>query len=212
MGRNNTTTATTSSKPATTTTQKKKKKKLVIIVAGPTGVGKSSLAALLCTPQRSSKILEDHDRICNIIHHEDETSNNKNENSNNKNNNGIGHIISADSVQVYKDLTIGANKPTPHELQSVKHHLIDIVNVNETAGNAYGAAQWMNDCLYIIDSLLNNQDQQQQQQDQKKQQQEGNNGIDNDNNDEYNNIDNNIDNKNNNNNIKDETKRIDTQT
>lgn len=36
-----------------------------------------------------------------------------------------GEIISADSRQVYKHLTIGTAKPAPEELQRVKHHFID---------------------------------------------------------------------------------------
>jgi tRNA dimethylallyltransferase len=37
-------------------------------------------------------------------------------------------IISADSRQVYRYLNIGTAKPTHDELQSVKHHMIDIIN------------------------------------------------------------------------------------
>lgn len=36
-----------------------------------------------------------------------------------------GEIISADSRQIYKHLTIGTAKPSPEELQRVKHHFID---------------------------------------------------------------------------------------
>ena len=34
-------------------------------------------------------------------------------------------IISADSRQVYKLLTIGTAKPSPEELKRVKHHFVD---------------------------------------------------------------------------------------
>jgi tRNA dimethylallyltransferase len=37
-------------------------------------------------------------------------------------------IISADSMQVYKLLTIGTAKPTPEELQGIPYHLIDFVS------------------------------------------------------------------------------------
>jgi tRNA dimethylallyltransferase len=40
-------------------------------------------------------------------------------------------IISADSRQVYKYLNIGTAKPTKDELQSIKHHMIDIINPDQ---------------------------------------------------------------------------------
>lgn len=48
-----------------------------------------------------------------------------------------GEIISVDSMQVYRYMDIGTAKPTIDELQSVKHHLIDILDPNEqfSAGN-----------------------------------------------------------------------------
>lgn len=42
-----------------------------------------------------------------------------------------GEIISADSMQVYKDLNIGSAKVTPLEMDGVPHHLIDILNPTE---------------------------------------------------------------------------------
>jgi len=42
-----------------------------------------------------------------------------------------GEIISADSRQIYKQLNIGTAKPTSEELQKVKHHFIDILNLHE---------------------------------------------------------------------------------
>jgi tRNA dimethylallyltransferase len=42
-----------------------------------------------------------------------------------------GEIISADSMQLYRDLNIGVAKPTLEEQQSVKHHLINIVDITE---------------------------------------------------------------------------------
>lgn len=41
-------------------------------------------------------------------------------------------IISADSAQVYKKLNIGTAKIKEEEKQGVKHHLIDVVEANET--------------------------------------------------------------------------------
>lgn len=42
-----------------------------------------------------------------------------------------GEIISADSRQIYKKLSIGTAKPSVTELQRVKHHFIDILNPDE---------------------------------------------------------------------------------
>src|SRR2546422_3802436 len=42
-----------------------------------------------------------------------------------------GEIISVDSMQVYRGLDIGTAKPSPQERQRVRHHLIDVVELNE---------------------------------------------------------------------------------
>ncbi len=47
-----------------------------------------------------------------------------------------GEIVSADSVQVYRQLEIGANKPSREERKRVPHHLVDLVDTHAdfTAG------------------------------------------------------------------------------
>jgi len=47
-----------------------------------------------------------------------------------------GEIVSADSVQIYKHLQVGANKPSLEELERVPHHLVSSVELdaNFTAG------------------------------------------------------------------------------
>lgn len=42
-----------------------------------------------------------------------------------------GEIISADSMQIYKEMNIGTAKPTENELKTVPHHLINIVKPDE---------------------------------------------------------------------------------
>ena len=42
-----------------------------------------------------------------------------------------GEIISADSMQIYRKMTIGTAKPTKEEMQGIPHHMIDIVEPNE---------------------------------------------------------------------------------
>ncbi|MFQ6122086.1 MAG: tRNA (adenosine(37)-N6)-dimethylallyltransferase, partial [Dehalococcoidales bacterium] len=43
-----------------------------------------------------------------------------------------GEIVSADSRQVYRHMDIGTAKPSHKELAQVPHHLIDIINPDET--------------------------------------------------------------------------------
>lgn len=43
-----------------------------------------------------------------------------------------GEIISADSRQIYREMNIGTAKPSPEELKRVKHHLIDILQPEES--------------------------------------------------------------------------------
>jgi tRNA dimethylallyltransferase len=42
-----------------------------------------------------------------------------------------GEIVSADSMQIYKGMTIGTAKPTEQEMCGVKHHLIDFANLSQ---------------------------------------------------------------------------------
>ncbi len=42
-----------------------------------------------------------------------------------------GEIISADSIQVYKELNIGSAKIMPGEMQGIKHYLIDVLDPTE---------------------------------------------------------------------------------
>lgn len=43
-----------------------------------------------------------------------------------------GEIISADSMQIYKEMTIGTAKPTIEEQEGIPHYLIDVVSPEET--------------------------------------------------------------------------------
>ncbi len=42
-----------------------------------------------------------------------------------------GEIISADSMQIYKDMDIGSAKIRPEEMQGVKHYLVDVLKPDE---------------------------------------------------------------------------------
>ncbi|MFH2063949.1 MAG: tRNA (adenosine(37)-N6)-dimethylallyltransferase MiaA [Pseudomonadota bacterium] len=51
-----------------------------------------------------------------------------------------GEIISADSMQVYREMDIGTAKPTRTEQESVPHHMINLVNPDEPFDAAVFAA------------------------------------------------------------------------
>ncbi len=59
-------------------------------------------------------------------------------------------IISADSRQIYKKLTIGTAKPTQDELRKIKHHFIDILEPDED----YNVSCFETDSLKVIDELI----------------------------------------------------------
>jgi tRNA dimethylallyltransferase len=47
-----------------------------------------------------------------------------------------GEIISADSRQIYREMDIGTAKATPEQQRAIPHHLIDVVNPDETLSAA----------------------------------------------------------------------------
>ncbi len=62
-----------------------------------------------------------------------------------------GEIISADSMQIYKDMNIGTAKPTTEEMQGIKHYLIDIIKPNQR----YSVADYKKDAKKAIKAVLN---------------------------------------------------------
>ena len=61
-----------------------------------------------------------------------------------------GEVISADSMQIYKDMTIGTAKPLPEEMGEIKHHLIDFVSPDER----YSVAEFKKDAEEEIEGIL----------------------------------------------------------
>ena len=61
-----------------------------------------------------------------------------------------GEIISGDSIQVYQGLDIGSAKATLEEREMVKHHLIDIKDVEED----YSVYDYQKDARKILDDLI----------------------------------------------------------
>jgi len=60
-----------------------------------------------------------------------------------------GEVISADSRQIYRKLDIGTAKISKAEMKGVPHHLIDILDIDET----YTAATFKKDATNIITNI-----------------------------------------------------------
>ncbi len=61
-----------------------------------------------------------------------------------------GEIISADSMQIYKDMDIGTAKPDREEMQGIKHYLLDFVEPD----TRYSVAQYKMDATNAIEEIL----------------------------------------------------------
>ena len=61
-----------------------------------------------------------------------------------------GEIVSCDSMQIYKDMTIGTAKPTIDEMQGIKHYLIDCVSPEER----YSVADYKRDATEAIENII----------------------------------------------------------
>ena len=61
-----------------------------------------------------------------------------------------GEIISADSMQIYKDMNIGTAKPTAEEMQGIKHYLLDFVSPDER----YSVADYKRDAKKAIKEII----------------------------------------------------------
>ncbi|MGV3557964.1 tRNA (adenosine(37)-N6)-dimethylallyltransferase MiaA [Larkinella arboricola] len=64
-------------------------------------------------------------------------------------------VVSADSRQVYRELNIGTAKPTPEEMQGVRHHFIHSHSVLEPVS----AGQYEREALAVLDALFQEKDQ-----------------------------------------------------
>jgi tRNA dimethylallyltransferase len=61
-----------------------------------------------------------------------------------------GEIISADSMQIYKDMNIGTAKPDEEEKQGIKHYLMDYVSPEQR----YSVAQFKIDAINAIEKII----------------------------------------------------------
>ena len=63
-----------------------------------------------------------------------------------------GEIISADSMQIYKDMNIGTAKITNQEMQGIKHYLIDFISPEQR----YSVSSFKKDAEDAIEKILSN--------------------------------------------------------
>lgn len=61
-----------------------------------------------------------------------------------------GEVISADSMQIYKGMDIATAKPTADEMDGIKHHLIDFVDVK----NQYSVSNYCDDAKIIFNKVV----------------------------------------------------------
>lgn len=59
-------------------------------------------------------------------------------------------IISADSRQFYRELTIGTAKPSPEQLAEVKHHFVGHISIMEE----YNISRFEQDCIKLLAELF----------------------------------------------------------
>jgi len=64
-------------------------------------------------------------------------------------------IISADSRQLYKEMSIGTAVPSNDDLQEIKHHFIQNISIHDS----YNVGQYEKDGIKKINSLFNKHDQ-----------------------------------------------------
>jgi tRNA dimethylallyltransferase len=61
-----------------------------------------------------------------------------------------GEVVNADAMQLYRGMDIGTAKVTPAERRGVPHHLLDVLDVTETAS----VAAYQRDARATVDRLL----------------------------------------------------------
>lgn len=61
-----------------------------------------------------------------------------------------GEIVSADSMQIYKEMDIGSAKPTKEEMEGIPHYLLDFVSPKER----YSVADYKKEATKAIEEIL----------------------------------------------------------
>ena len=61
-----------------------------------------------------------------------------------------GEVVSCDSMQIYRRMTIGTAKPTPEEMDGIPHHMIDICEPEED----FSVSRYCDMATPIVDDIL----------------------------------------------------------
>ena len=61
-----------------------------------------------------------------------------------------GEVVSCDSMQIYKRMTIGTAKPVPEEMDGIVHHMIDVAEPDE----AFSVSRYCEMATPIVDDIL----------------------------------------------------------
>ena len=61
-----------------------------------------------------------------------------------------GEVVSADSMQIYKELDIGTAKPDMKERDGVPHHMLDVVSVKDT----YSVSRYEDEAAACVDDIF----------------------------------------------------------
>lgn len=64
-----------------------------------------------------------------------------------------GEILSADSMQIYQELSIGTAKPTPEQIKEVAHHLVDCVPLDQP----FSVADYLAMATQAIEEIVQHQ-------------------------------------------------------
>ncbi len=63
-------------------------------------------------------------------------------------------VVSADSRQLYRELSIGTAKPTPDEMKDVRHHFVDSHSITDPVN----AGRYERECLAVLNTLFQKND------------------------------------------------------
>ena len=61
-----------------------------------------------------------------------------------------GEVVSADSMQVYRDMAVGTARPTPEEMAGVPHHMMGVVDPREN----YSVARYVQEATAWVEDIL----------------------------------------------------------
>ncbi|MCI2056988.1 MAG: tRNA (adenosine(37)-N6)-dimethylallyltransferase MiaA [Oscillibacter sp.] len=61
-----------------------------------------------------------------------------------------GEIVSVDSMQIYRGMTIGTAAPTPEEMEGIPHHMVAVADPKEQ----WSAARYAAEATAVIDDIL----------------------------------------------------------